>query len=248
MPVRPLALRPGRAVSVSHVVRTAQRPLSTASNDKLAVDSAIRQRAQWITMKTHNTIPIPSHYNDLNGSLSEAWRLLTRGAADRKSPMHTPAVATVGLDGRPRVRTVVLRHTDPPSRTLRFHTDVRAAKIAEIAANPDVQVLAYDAVGKVQLRLLGRAVAHQRDDIADAAWSRSQHQSQQCYRQSASPGTGTAEPSAALVPSDNDGRANFVAVVVHVDELEWLYLAHSGHRRARFTWSGNTMTATWLAP
>ncbi|MBX9684908.1 MAG: pyridoxamine 5'-phosphate oxidase family protein [Hyphomicrobium sp.] len=199
-------------------------------------------------MKSNNSIPIPSHYNDLNGSLGEAWRLLTRGAADRKSPMHTPAVATVGLDGRPRVRTVVLRHTDPAARTLRFHTDRRAAKISEFAANPAVQVLAYDAVGKVQLRLLGRAVAHQHDDIADAAWTRSQLQSQQCYRQSASPGMSAAEPSAALAPSDDDGRANFVAVVVHVDELEWLYLAHSGHRRARFIWSGSTLTATWLAP
>ncbi len=193
-------------------------------------------------------MPIPSHYNDLSGSLAEAWRLLTRGAADRKSPMHTPAVATIGVDGRPRVRTVVLRHADPSARTLRFHTDVRATKVSEFAANPSVQIMTYDAGNKIQLRLLGRATAHHGDDVAHAAWDRSQLQSQQCYRQQASPGTTADDPLTALVPMAADGQQNFVAVVVTIDELEWLYLAHSGHRRARFRWVDGQLTSSWLAP
>lgn len=192
--------------------------------------------------------PIPSYYNDLSGSLTEAWRLLSRGAADRKSPMHTPAVATVGCDGRPRVRTVVLRHTDAQARTLRFHTDLRATKVAEMRANPAVQILGYDAGNKIQLRMLGRADLHHGNDVASAAWARSQHQSQQCYRQAKPPATPAADPVAALKAIDDDGAENFVAVIVHVDELEWLYLAHTGHRRARYTWSASGMTATWLAP
>lgn len=96
---------------------------------------------------------LPIYYDDLDASLAEAWRLLVRGAADRKSPIHTPAIASIGVDGAPKVRVVVLRAADPASRTLRFHTDRRGQKIAEFAACPLVQIIAYDPHQKIQLRL-----------------------------------------------------------------------------------------------
>ena len=52
---------------------------------------------------------------------AHALRLLARGAADRRAAFHTPTLSTVGLDGRPRARTVVMRGLDvagaahPPS-------------------------------------------------------------------------------------------------------------------------------------
>ncbi|PPC86048.1 MAG: pyridoxamine 5'-phosphate oxidase [Hyphomicrobium sp.] len=192
--------------------------------------------------------PIPTYYNDLAGSLQEAWQLLSRGAVDRRSPIHTPAIATVALDGTPRVRIVVLRHIDPTARTLRFHTDKRANKIAEIERNPAVQVLCYDPSSKIQLRLLGRARVHHADDVAHQAFTRSQPQSQLCYRQSASPGSLGSEPTTLTDPAEHDGEQNFTAVVVQIDELEWLYLAAAGHRRARYTWSDGNLKSTWLAP
>lgn len=192
--------------------------------------------------------PIPSYYNDLAGSLQEAWQLLSRGAVDRRSPIHTPAIATVALDGTPRVRIVVLRHVDPTARTLRFHTDKRANKIAEIECNPAMQVLCYDPSSKIQLRLLGRARVHHADDVAHQAFTRSQPQSQLCYRQAAAPGSLALEPSALTDPAAHDGEKNFSAVVIQVDEIEWLYLAAAGHRRARYTWNDGALTSTWLAP
>jgi hypothetical protein len=45
------------------------------------------------------------------------------------------------------------------------------------------------------------------------------------------------------------GLTNFVAVEVVVSELEWLYLAHAGHRRALYTYQdGRLAQQTWLAP
>jgi pyridoxamine 5'-phosphate oxidase len=71
--------------------------------------------------------PIPSFYDDLDGTLAEAWRLISRGVADRRSPFHHPVVATIGGDGAPQARTVILRACDPAAQRLRFHTDARSA-------------------------------------------------------------------------------------------------------------------------
>jgi pyridoxine/pyridoxamine 5'-phosphate oxidase len=68
-------------------------------------------------------------YDDLEGTLAYAWGLLERGVSDRHSPIHTPTVATIGGDGRPSIRTVVLRDCDLDARMLRFHTDRRAPKL-----------------------------------------------------------------------------------------------------------------------
>ena len=199
-------------------------------------------------MPEPSTQPPPLYYNDLDATLAEAWRLLTRGAVDRRSPVHTPCVATVGLDGLPKLRTVVLRHTDPILRRLRFHTDRRSGKLAEFAANAAVQVLGYDPARKIQLRVSGTAHPHHADDYAHAAWQRSQAQSQLCYRQNAAPGTPASDAVAALAPAAHDGEDNFTAVEIAVTEIEWLYLAAQGHRRARFTWRDNHLHSEWLAP
>jgi hypothetical protein len=83
----------------------------------------------------------PAFYDDLPQTLRACWTLLERGAADRRSAFHTLAVATTGLDGRPRVRTVVSRRVDPPARAVRFHADSRSAKVAELRADPRLALL-----------------------------------------------------------------------------------------------------------
>jgi hypothetical protein len=195
--------------------------------------------------------PTPPWYDDLPGSLSQAWALLVRGAADRKHAFHTPSVATIGADGSPRVRTVVLRGASPPSRRLRFHTDARSAKAAELRADPRIAVHAYDPGAKIQLRLTGRATLHRDDEVADAAWKATKSFSRACYRVTAAPGTPTYDPIAALAEAGNGdeaGREAFIAVAVAVERIEWLYLAAAGHRRALFDWSGDSPAATWLVP
>lgn len=193
--------------------------------------------------------PIPGFYDDLDATLAEVWRLLSRGVADRRSPFHTPAVATVAADGAPSVRTVVLRGVDPMLRAIRFHTDIRSRKFGEIASQPRVALLGYDPGHKIQLRLAGYATAHTgpADQAAVAAWAATRDRSRVCYMQAVAPGE--AMPAGAVAePALADGFQNFVAVTVEVDEIEWLYLAHPGHRRARFAWPGGRLEATWLAP
>jgi pyridoxine/pyridoxamine 5'-phosphate oxidase len=68
--------------------------------------------------------------DDLPAILAHAWTLLVRGGADRKSPVHTPVIASVDEHGLPHARVMVLRKADPAAATLRLHTDARSPKVA----------------------------------------------------------------------------------------------------------------------
>lgn len=193
--------------------------------------------------------PLPRHHNDLTGTHEEAWGFLVRGAADRRAAFHTPAVATIGLDGRPRVRTVVLRQVEPRPRVVRFHTDVRSAKIRELERDDRIALHFYDPGQKIQIRLDGRARLWRRHE---GSWAKSREMSRICYAQVAAPGTPIDDPAVAATVSpagDAFGVENFVAVDVAVTALEWLYLDHAGHRRASYEYrEGNLVSETWLAP
>lgn len=193
-------------------------------------------------------------HQTLSQSKDDCMRLLSRAVADRRAPMHTPSVATLGLDGRPRARVVVLRAFDASARALRFHTDVRSEKFHEVSADPRIALLFYDASLKVQLRVEGEATLHHGDALAEKAWQDSQAMSRHCYATMPAPGSAIEEGSAFHVPIGreltDDGKPHFVAVVTHFNRLEWLWLGSDGHRRARFEWRANAIEpfAEWLVP
>jgi pyridoxamine 5'-phosphate oxidase len=192
--------------------------------------------------------------NNLIETLAHAWRLLERGTADRRSPFHTPTVATVAADGSPEARTVVLRKVVAPERTVRFHTDTRSGKVAALATNPRLALHGYDPASKIQIRLSGNAHVHRGDEIARFAWGQSKSMSLMCYRQALAPGAKVEAPlkapgTTAETYGPDDGFENFAAIVLQVTTLDWLYLASGGHQRARFTWDARGQLAhTWVAP
>jgi pyridoxamine 5'-phosphate oxidase len=179
---------------------------------------------------------------------AEAFRRLARGVADRRCPFHTPTLATIGADGAPELRTLVLRGFEAGSRTLRLHTDARSGKVAELARDPRCALHLYDPAAKLQLRLAGRAAVHGEDAIADAAWAASRDFSRMCYAITPAPGTPVDTPPPA--PRDAEaGRGVFRVLLLRFDQLEWLELAAEGHRRARFAWSADgTLESCWLVP
>jgi hypothetical protein len=193
--------------------------------------------------------PMPAEPDaTLEECLAEAFRRLARGVADRRSAFHTPTLATIGTDGAPEARTVVLRGFEAASRTLRMHTDGRSAKAAELARDARCALHLYDAGAQLQLRLSGRAALHAEDTVAEQGWAGSRDFSRMCYAIEPAPGT----PIAAPPPAPRDaaaGRAAFCVILLRFDRLEWLELAAGGHRRARFTWAGEPAPAmTWLVP
>jgi hypothetical protein len=180
--------------------------------------------------------------------LAEAYRRLSRGVADRRSAFHTPTLATVAPDGAPEARTLVLRGFDPPTRTVRLHTDARSGKVAALAREPRCELHFYDAGAKLQLRLSGRGAVHGGDGVAERAWAETRDFSRLVYAVEPAPGTPVEAPPAA--PRDAAGAASrFRVILLRFDRLELLELASAGHRRARFDWPGDGRPdAAWLVP
>lgn len=179
---------------------------------------------------------------------AEAFRLLSRGVADRRSPFRTPALATLGADGRPRVRTVVLRAFDPVARRIVVHSDVRAAKVNEVAADPRAALHVWDDGRQVQVRLDGAATLQA--SAARAEWNRLPAGSKSTYSVRPRPGDALADPATADADRLDEGEAfaNFAVIHLDVTGMEWLHLARDGHRRAAFTWGPDGMQADWLVP
>ncbi|QYJ08262.1 pyridoxamine 5'-phosphate oxidase family protein [Qipengyuania flava] len=180
---------------------------------------------------------------------ADALARLADAAGNRRSPMHTPVVATADADAR----VMVLRAFDPDDWTLRFHTDVRAPKVAVIEADPRVGVLAYDKEAKVQLRLRGQGRILREGSAVDEAWEASTRFARRCYlgdgpgAVSQSPTSGLPEAFEGAEPDESDlvpARENFALLRVEVDEIDWFCLAHTGHRRALIT----REAGQWVSP
>ncbi len=191
---------------------------------------------------------LPAHRDDLAEVLAEAIRLFARGVADRRSAFRTPTVATIAAESTPQARTMVLRRFEPVSRRLTFHSDQRASKFADFAHIPRAAVHIYDARAALQIRLSTHAQVHIGDAVAQAAWAAGAASSRAIYAIDPAPGTEVPAPVAA--PTDPDaGFGNFAVLTLTFDRLEWLWLHHAGHRRARFAWdAGGTLDAAWLIP
>ena len=170
---------------------------------------------------------------------ADAFRLWSRGVADRRSPFRSPALGTMGLDGRPRLRTVVLVG----------HSDARAGKIAEIGRDARVMLHVWDEGGQVQVQAEGTA-AVQTGAAARAEWDRLHPGSRATYRVGLTPGTALDDPAVADADQVDEEAAfaNFAVIGVQMTGLEWLHLGRDGHRRAAFAWTGADLDARWLVP
>lgn len=192
--------------------------------------------------------------DDLDVIAGFAWAELVRAAHDGDSQFRHSQLATIGAQGWPQSRTVILRHADAVRREVGFHTDRRSAKVAELAADTSVALVSYDRPRGLQLRLWGQARIHAEDERAEEAWTSLYPPLRRPYRTRFAPGLPLDDPAAAD-PDEADGNpadpgagfGNFSLVAVRVARLEWLRLCPSGHRRARFEWNAK-WEGHWLAP
>ena len=179
---------------------------------------------------------------------------LTQAGNDRKVPMHSAVVVTSDVDAR----VMVMREFDSAAWTLRFHTDARAPKVNAIDADPRVAVLFYDKAAKVQIRARGTGEVLRNAPVTQAAWDKSDNFARRCYLGDG-PGTLSDAPISGL-PTEFEGvepndeqvipaRENFAVLMVTLTELDWFYLAHTGHVRAQFSrGEGNEWEGRWVSP
>jgi pyridoxamine 5'-phosphate oxidase len=179
-----------------------------------------------------------------------AW--LSTGVSAPNHPFHRPVVTTVGADGFPEVRTVVLRGYDPDAREVVFHTDVRSPKTADLRRNPLCGFLLYDSEQLLQVRLRTMAVIHHADARARQEFDAIKPHTRATY---AGGLPGEALPVDA--PFDYPPRppvdmaaafTNFAAVVCGIQEADLLELHEPGHRRAKVWWAGGQPHLQRLGP
>lgn len=192
--------------------------------------------------------------------LARIFALLTRGTADRKSPLHTPTVATISADGSPQARTVVFRKFLPEKRELIFHTDLRSPKIAELHADKRISWLFYHPGEKLQFRIAGEAIIHADEDDAlkSERWRATRAFGRRCYM-GAAPSRIAAEATSGLpaeietreptAEESESGFPNFAVVATQIISIDCLELHAKGHRRALFKRMENGGWETnWLTP
>ena len=200
---------------------------------------------------------IRENYTDynLNELEQDCWNRLVTGAIKSRNPFHTPCVATLSK-GEVSMRTVVLRKALPEERELRFHTDVRSIKWDDLMINPAISALFYDADERVQLRIKGMAELHHENNITAKAWETTTLSSRKCYLTLHSPSSFTDLSTSGLskdieqekftLSESEVGYANFGIVSIRVQSIDWLWLNHSGHRRAFFDYEKESYQ--WMIP
>ncbi len=171
------------------------------------------------------------------------WMELSRAALDRHHEWRTPVLATLGIDGTPNARTVVLRHVDAHALTLGFYTDSRSPKIAELAAQPQATLLFWSTRLNWQLRVRVTVTVLTSGPQVEAVWAKvKQSHAAGDYLTALAPGDKLA--TCVPEPIDTNGLHHLALLNTQVQEMDWLELARSGHRRARM----NAQTWEWLTP
>ena len=174
-------------------------------------------------------------------------RRLAHAADEAGSPLRLTSFASVSPDGTPQVRTLVLRHFAPETMTLRFYTDARSPKVADLETHPEVQVLMWDPDHKEQIRITGTAELHIGDELADQLWSTVPEYGRGDYLTRLPPGSPLNDPEEHGQDETFGGR-NFTVICVKVSCIDWLKLSAQGHRRAQLRWVGDEVAGEWRTP
>ncbi|WP_306256906.1 pyridoxamine 5'-phosphate oxidase family protein [Pararhizobium sp. IMCC21322] len=196
------------------------------------------------------------YYNDLENTLSHAHGLL-RGAVDQPaSPLRTPVFASIKRDAQGTLsassRMVVMREFNSEDRHFSFYTDSRSSKVQEIENHPAVSAVFYDPENRIQLRLSGHCSIHCNDNETAKTWRTLPSHNKALYGTNPGPGTHLAagdDYETGSIDASQHSEFHFCILKVFYHQLEWLYLASQGHRRAQYDWQTNgTLTSQWVAP
>ena len=163
------------------------------------------------------------------------WQELQRATQDRHSEWRTPVLATADRQGAPDARTVVLRHADAKLSRLHIYTDRRSPKVAALAEQPSAMLVFWSKRLSWQLRVRVHISVQTAGPQVDAVWDRvRQSAAAGDYLSAAPPGDVLPDhlPGGQALPEDPTRPHHLAILVAQVQEMDWLELARSGHRRA----------------
>ena len=183
---------------------------------------------------------------------------LTRGVKDRKHTFHTPVFSNINDENAIESRVVVLRQFDSQNMILNFHTDFRSPKVSSLQKINGSLFVFYDHKLKIQLRVKTISVINNQNTIAEELWGKTKLFSRKCYLTEKSPSSVTNIPEDGInenlkgkeptLEESEKGYGNFTVVQNQIREIDWLYLAASGHRRLKIIVKENIPSFEWLIP
>ena len=169
------------------------------------------------------------------------WDELDRATREREHGWRTVALATVDSQGCADARSVILREVDATARCLRFYTDARSRKVAQIQAQPLGTLLAWCPRLSWQLRLRVRLRVDTGEQAVRPRWARLRlTPGAQDYVSPLAPGSPLGDGG----PAVNEAASHFALVHADVLAMDWLELHADGHRRALFDTDGER----WVQP
>ena len=174
------------------------------------------------------------------------WSTLGRAVADVHHPWSLPTVGSVSPLG-PELRTMVLRQVDRSWRRLVAFSDARAPKVQQLWADARTLWHFYDHRQRVQLRVRGVSAIEHDSDYARRLWEQVPEANRANYQTMGIPGTPISTPAAGHIFAPGEAM-NFSVIVTTVSQVDWLWLAPAGHRRASFDWQGGSWQGQWTIP
>ncbi len=181
---------------------------------------------------------------------ARVWESLGDAVARPDAAWRTPVVASVGSGPRAvDARVMVLRAVSRARGTLTCFTDARSPKLDAVRSTPFLAWTFYDPGERVQLRVGTTVEIHVDDAVSREAWALVPEPGRKNYATRLAPGS--------CIPGPLAGHDFTVALAEHfavlagtVTEIDWLWMAADGHRRARFRYDagGVPAVAEWLVP
>ena len=193
-----------------------------------------------------------------NEIFEDIKRNLTRGVKDRKHTFHTPVFCNVDNENSIESRVVVLRQFDSPNMVLNFHTDFRSPKILGLQQNNNSLLVFYDHKLKIQLRIKTTSIINNQNKVTQEMWEQTKLFSRKCYLTEKAPSSSTNLPEDGIDESlggreptleeSERGYKNFTVVQNQIQQIDWLYLAASGHRRLKIILEKQIPSFQWIIP
>jgi pyridoxamine 5'-phosphate oxidase len=185
-------------------------------------------------------------------------RNLTRGVKDRKHTFHTPVFSNIDKENSIESRVVVLRQFDSPNMGLNFHTDFRSPKVVSLQQNNNSLFVFYDYKLKIQLRIKTTSTINNQNKVTEEMWDKTKLFSRKCYLTEKAPSSPTNLPEDGIDESlgarepnleeSEKGYKNFTVVQNQIKQIDWLYLASSGHRRLKIILEKKIPSFQWIIP
>lgn len=194
---------------------------------------------------------------DLNAIEQDLWIRLLNGSLKASNPFHTGVLGTINGDF-PELRTVVIRKINAAQKEIRFHTDIRSPKAKLLQDNPRISWLFYSEKNRMQYRMKGIATLNYKNEKTLEAWQCTSLNSRKCYLTTIAPGAEIHSPTESFplwsqanhcgIEETEIAYSNFTVVETKIQEIDWLYLNHAGHRRVHINYAQDGFKAQWINP